>query len=136
MKLVTKHHLKVSVESKLRRWANGISTHYFAPVYLVGSSLEKPDYRDVDIVVIIPDLEFFIRYGEIDEWKNSMETGIGSKSYWSWSKDCHKKWYNGSLSNRVCLDFKVLPAIYDRVGYAEIPKYRLDDNPNIINEQP
>lgn len=47
----------------LRGWANQIAARYGHPVYLVGSALTEEHPRDVDVVCILPDDEFFARFG-------------------------------------------------------------------------
>ena len=46
---------------------------YGYPIYLVGSALEKPNPRDTDLRIVIPDVEFFDRFGPRDDrWYDEM----------------------------------------------------------------
>jgi predicted nucleotidyltransferase len=48
----------------LEGWANQLASRFGHPVYLVGSALRLGDEaRDVDVVIVLPQEEFFGRYG-------------------------------------------------------------------------
>jgi hypothetical protein len=54
--------------SKLAGWATYIAARYSGPVYLVGSALELPNPRDVDIRCVIDDELFIARFGDFKQW--------------------------------------------------------------------
>jgi hypothetical protein len=39
--------------------------------YLVGSALKRPDFRDVDVRLLLPDDEFAARFGEQTDWRKN-----------------------------------------------------------------
>lgn len=84
-------------------FANYIAARYNAPVYLVGSVLQKPTPRDIDIRVVVRDAEFTGRYGvTVEEWHSG-------KVPQSWVDDMAKR--NGELASghRMNGDFQVIP---------------------------
>jgi hypothetical protein len=55
--------------TRLQFWAPWMAARFAAPVYLVGSAVEKEGARDVDIWVILEDAQFERRYRQkIKEW--------------------------------------------------------------------
>lgn len=129
MKLI----LPLAPENRLVRWANAIRGFYGHPIYLVGSQITaKEDPRDVDVICIIPDREFELRYGPVELWGQEGDTGLWAETRWKWSDDCVKKSLHGMEETKLCIDFKVLSDRTNR-GYENIqkafPPYKLDARP-------
>lgn len=125
-----KLQLPLAPENRLVRWANAIRAFYGHPIYLVGSQITaKANPRDVDVVCVIPDDEFCLRYGPVEKWQSEGESGFYSFVRWSWSDDCVKKSLHGMKETGLSIDFKVqAQSIWD--GYENIrkafPPYKLD----------
>lgn len=124
-----KLNLPLEPKHPLIRWANSIRAFYGHPVYLVGSQLtDKPNPRDVDVVCILPDEEFSLRYGDVNEWRHESCTSQYTEDvYWAWSDDCVKKSLGGMKETGLKIDFRVYPPStafwFDDQGY---PKLKLD----------
>ena len=109
-------------EHKLVKWANQIRGFYGHPVYLVGSQITGSDRpRDVDIVCAIPDNEFELRYGSVDDWCQEGGTGLWTEVRWKWADDCSKKSLDGMRDTKLQIDFKVQPMAQFN-GYSNIHK--------------
>ena len=120
--------LPLGTTHKLREWANNVKFFYGHSVYLVGSQLtDKPNPRDVDIVCIIPDIEFEYRYGSVFDWIEEGDTGQWTDVRWIWSRDCVQRWREGCIYTKMNLDFKVLPRSYHDQIYLNKPIYQLDN---------
>lgn len=125
----------------LRGWANQMAARFGAPVYLVGSALDDPNARDIDIRIVLPDEDFAARYGDVcdfmvEGW--SPEWGEGRKR---WGADMAKLsrdvvlWGGRALHligrsplNKLHgfnVDLKVEPESVAR-AYADRPRERLD----------
>ena len=112
----------------LKRWANSISAYLHCPVYLVGSSLNKKDYRDVDVIAVITDWHFTLRFnGTWKEWQDEGITGEYTEIRWCWARECSKQWHSGAGETGLNLDFKILAA--GVVENDSRPVFRLDSNP-------
>lgn len=114
----------------LVRWANSIRGLYGQPVYLVGSQITgKENPRDVDVVCAIPDDEFTIRFGDVNDWMQEGGTGLWTEIRWKWSDECIKRWKEASLETGLNVDFKIQPFAQFK-GYKHIheqfPPYKLD----------
>lgn len=122
----------------LRRWANLIRGHYGHPVYLCGSWVKgKENPRDIDIICIIPDEEFEMRYGPVKDWEEEGRTGIWTEGRWKWADDCAKKWRHGQqfIQNRGTIDFKVLPQSHHDASGEKDRVYQLDTRDEPIQQQ-
>lgn len=123
--------MPISESHPLRRWANSLRAYYGHPVYMIGSQLnpgvEHP--HDIDVVCILPDDEFALRYGPLDEWMEQGLTGAYHTTRWRWAREMHKRWREGVNETHLPIDFKVYPMAQHR-GYANlhavVPPYRLD----------
>lgn len=105
-----KLQLPLAPENRLVRWANAIRGFYGHPVYLVGSQITGADNpRDVDVICVLPDDEFEMRYGSVQQWIEEGESGMWTDVRWNWSDDCIKKWKHGVRETKLNLDFKVQP---------------------------
>lgn len=127
---------------QLIRWANAMSGFFGHPVYLVGSQLTKEKPRDIDIVVVIPDNDFKLRYiaydheycknrhtvtDHVEQWRMRYKTGIYEPSNWLWWDDmCHKS-LQGCLYTNSLVDFKVISQFHDDKDYKDTPKLRIDE---------
>ena len=125
--------LPLAPENRIVRWANAISAFYGHPLYLVGSQLyEKKKPSDVDIVCPIPDAEFAIRYGDVEQWQDEGISGLYSELRWDWADDCYKRSMAGTSDTKMVIDFKVQPMSH-WLGYSGIhtafPPVRLDTRP-------
>jgi hypothetical protein len=125
-----KLQLPLARENRLVRWANAIRGFYGGPVYLVGSQITGSDKpRDVDVICVISDDDFAMRYGNVQQFIEEGENGLWTEVRWAWSDDCIKKWRHGVKATGLNLDFKVQPQTqFD--GYKNIherfPPYKLD----------
>lgn len=121
-----KLELPLDKEHKLIKWANSIRGHYGHPVYLVGSQLtDKENPRDVDIVLVLPNDEFTLRFGNVYEWIKEGVTGNWTSIRWSWSEECIKRWKEGCIETDLNLDFKIEPMM-QHIGLKHLPSLRLD----------
>jgi len=124
------------------RWANHMSGFFGHPVYLVGSQLYKTEPRDCDIVCIIPNDEFVLRYinqstvightddEKADQWTLRYQCGMYNESNWLWCDDMSHKSLQGMNQTLQLIDFKVYPQGYiDRYQktYREKPILRIDE---------
>ena len=91
---------------KLREWAKITSEQIGYPIYLVGSTLYKEVPRDFDIVIVISQEEFELKFGELTEsnWGEVLVRSFNYyvKEYW----DCEETLGD---CGHVPLDFKVYP---------------------------
>jgi len=114
--------LPLSPEHLLVRWTNSIRGFYGHPVLLVGSQITgKENPRDVDGVCAIPDEEFQLRYGSVNDWMQEGGTGLWTEVRWRWSDDCVKRALDGMDYTGLIVDFKVQPMSQFK-GYAHIHK--------------
>lgn len=132
--MANKLELPLSPDNLLVRWANEIRGFYGHSVYLVGSQVrgtEKP--RDIDVCCILPDDEFEMRYGDVDQWIEEGESGMWTDIRWNWSDDVIKKWKHGmEYCNRskqgfkYNIDFKVIPQKHHDECYKGDERLKLD----------
>lgn len=136
----SKLSLPLSVDHPLTKWSNQISGFYGHPIYLVGSQITGSDSpRDVDIICPIPNKEFELRYGDINEWLTEGGTGIWTDIRWKWANDCTKRSLDGMRCTDLKIDFKVQPMAafngYQHI-HKEFPPVRLDTRGEIKKLQP
>ena len=126
--------LKLPLEKNhpLVKWANQIQEFYGYNVMLVGSQItgsESP--RDVDIVCAIPDREFELRYGSVNDWVEQGKTGLWTEIRWKWANDCIKKSSDIIKSTGIQIDFKVQPMMvfnkYKHI-HKQFPPHKLNIN--------
>ena len=142
--------LPLQPEHKLVRWANSIRIFYGHPIYLVGSQLEPNCFvdelncaeftqkieteiepSDIDIVCIIPDKEFELRYGPYGKFCDESCTGIYTEECtWKWSDDNIKRSLSGMVETGLAIDFKVYPEQHSW-SFEDKPKIRLDTRETI-----
>jgi hypothetical protein len=117
----------------LQSWANELRGFYDAPVYLCGSALQKENYRDVDVRIILSDYEFGCRYGILyqalectKQWIEEGSTGKWTNIRWKWSDDCTKITRRGWNITNLNIDFQVYPESYCENRYKGLPKLKID----------
>lgn len=121
-------------DNSMRRWlllrhANHLAEFYGGPVYLVGSALRKPNPRDYDIVVIIPDTDFFHRYGLTPkDWEKEGASGL-YENRWRWAADMIKQTRRAWSHTMENVDLKIIPEWSEAARWAKEPKFRLDTRP-------
>ena len=125
--------------SKIVRFANKMVGFYGHPVYLVGSHLISENPRDVDILGIVPDEDFKIRWfpnwyrenskEEIEEFYLGIHTGIHKDEHWKYYADMMKQSFLGIKATYLPIDFKVQAQSYSDSHFLEKPKLRLDTRP-------
>lgn len=117
--------------NRLRRWANTLRQLYpDTPIYLVGSALSgsNPNPRDWDIRIIVPDEEFVIRFGNVEEWEIEGATGEWTDIRWKWADECIKRVKSGWGATGLNIDFQIYPESHTKRVYPDdLPKLRLDD---------
>ena len=136
-----KLNLELDETSRLVRFANKMCGFYGHPVYLVGSQLTSETPRDVDLICIIPDEEFKMRWFP-DWWTGSddpkeaiekfylgIHTGIHKEEHWHWYQDMKKQSLFGMKGAHLPIDFKIQAESYSVSHYIDSPKKRLDTRP-------
>lgn len=116
----------------LRKFADNMAEYYYGQVYLGGSSLHREDFRDVDVFIIISDIDFYLRFGQIREWHAERNGEKPLEIIWKLSKEQHKRFYEASMRTMLAVDVKILPASF--VQNSTYPVYRLDSSPIQIDE--
>jgi len=97
---------------KLVSWANKMAFYYYSPVLLVGSSVYKEDFRDIDVLIVINDSMFERRFLPVDRYLKEAYSGQYSKEMWAISKECEKRYIDGCDSVGFNLDVKIIPKTY------------------------
>lgn len=110
---------------RLNPWANQIAARFGHPVYLVGSALEHEDPRDVDVVCLLPDAEFWGRYGRYQEHARiDVPWGPEAKR---WGEDMAKLSAYAAKHLALNVDLKVQAHYLAQHWYGDAPRVRLDD---------
>jgi len=113
----------------LEHFANTLVARYGHPVYLVGSALDTDDpysCRDIDIVVVLPDEEFFNRFGAHWTYTQTIQDA-GSAPAHRWTKECGKLARSSACTfNRLNIDFKVQSQEWVNARHKNRPRLRLD----------
>lgn len=144
MEMLPIEEIKCMTNSLVKRWANHIAGFYGHPVYLVGSQLTSKDPRDVDVICIIPDNEFVLRYinqqevvGHSDvekcqQWYLRWLTGLYDASNWTWCRDVSHKSLQGMDFCSQQIDMKVLSDTMQEEYYSDKMKLKISsDKPNL-----
>lgn len=130
--------LNFNETDKLVRFANKMCGFYGHPVYLVGSQLTSETPKDVDVVCILPDEEFKLRWfpdwflgenslqDEIDKFYLGVHTGIHLPEHWNWYEEMVKKSLFGRKSCRLPIDFKTESKSYAETHFNDKEMLRLD----------
>lgn len=120
-------HFPLAPEHRLVRWANMIRAFYGHPIWLVGSQLGPGIGRDVDVVCVLPDPVFALRYDlPAPVWKQELQSGVVGEEFWAWSDDVVKKSEHGMRYTRLPIDFKTQPVSYARQLYSRHLRLQLD----------
>ena len=82
------------------------------PLRLVGSALSKQKPRDLDLIMIIPDLLFEELFGPVAKWRDEGQSGEYTAVRTSWNERCIRlgRMLSRSLQTALPVDFKILPA--------------------------
>ena len=138
--LIPKENIQCLQSDRLERYVNHLASFYGHSVYLVGSQLYKEDPRDVDIVIIIPNSEFVLRYinqfetiGHTDEekceqWTLRYQSGLYNESNWVWAKDVSNKCLQAMKNIQMNIDFKVYPEYYQNRYHVNSPKLKISSD--------
>ena len=116
----------VSLIARLQPWARQIALRFGRPVWLVGSALELPDPRDVDVRVMVSSEEFQARYGDPAEWRKGLWWPNRKDGSLRYAADMWDLAREASLSLRLNIDFQVQPPI-EYENYPATKRHRLDD---------
>lgn len=121
-------HISARLREKLRRWANRLRGRYGAPIYLCGSALREanPDPRDWDVRIMLPDDDFALRFGPVDEWRDEGCTGLWTRTRWRWSDQCVKDTRDFAAWVHLPGDVQIYPESHAATLYADCPRVRLD----------
>jgi hypothetical protein len=112
----------------LKGFANKLSGLYFAQVYLIGSSIDNEKYNDVDLMVVIDDDIFELKFGNIEDWKKEYISGNYSENLmWKIVHENKKRWVNAHNYIKLNIDMKIFPKKYFSSEYAMNKKIRLDE---------
>lgn len=65
---------------RVEEWCRGIRILFGAPPYLVGSALSRPDYRDIDLRLILADKKFD------REWRNPVKVRLMNHAISTWGQ--------------------------------------------------
>jgi hypothetical protein len=98
-------------------FAPNMAARFCAPVYLVGSALEKgSDARDVDVRVVLDDDQFQARYETSpSKWPSSQR----------WVDDCAKLGAQAVAMTRLNVDFQIISRTWQDLKYSEQPRIEL-----------
>jgi hypothetical protein len=109
-------------------FATGMAARYGHPVYLVGSALSVVAYdevwklRDVDMVCVLPDEEFFNRFG--GSWQ-ATQGGLTASGRWAAEVGKMSRQASRQLSN-MNVDLKIMSEDWQQVRHAGKPRLRID----------
>lgn len=111
---------------RLGGWANQLAARFAAPVWLVGSTLEKgASARDVDVRIVVADDAFESRYG--------ITAAMYAREMWStWSDPSRRVGLDMAKLNagavhafKMNMDVQIMPALMAR-AFDGRPRLRLD----------
>lgn len=121
---------------QLLRFANEMAGWYQSPVYLCGSALSKPDPRDIDLRIQLPDADFALHYAGaksaetvVARWIEQGLTGQWTQLRFRWSADCTKRTKRAWKLTNQNVDFQVYPLSWCEQHYADAPRLRIDEMP-------
>lgn len=115
-------------------FANSMVARYGHPVYVVGSAIDAPnlyDLRDLDIVCVLPDTEFYQRFG--CHWTEA-QAPMGTDGQRRWATEVGKLSRQFGLNN-INLDFKVQCVEWAYWRHKDKPRVRVDgcDVPEVLS---
>lgn len=73
-------HLLLSDFERVEEWCRGIRILFGHPPYMVGSALTRPDYRDIDLRLILPDSTFD------RSWRNPVKVRLMNRALSTWGQ--------------------------------------------------
>lgn len=85
--------------------ANQLYGYYGGEVYLVGSSLQKENCRDIDIRIIITDVDFERLFGKYSDFAKEYNSGDFGITTWRWVDDRLKRCRDLSKRTGENIDF-------------------------------
>ena len=131
--MLTHDPASVQLSLSLRPWARQMAARFGYPVFLVGSSLEVPSPRDVDVRVILPDSDFESRYGiHWATWTSALWYGTESAAQMrDYASDMASVSREAARELRLNIDFGVHPASIVKMLWPEHKRLRLDDVPDL-----
>jgi hypothetical protein len=117
---------KIWIKPYLSKWACQIAGRFSSPVYLVGSALTKEYPRDIDVVVILSDEDFFNRYG-LKAIETQVVGDTVDEKYRRYWEDVAKLTRWASMNHNLNIDFKIQDVSSVRLtGLDSEEKLRLD----------
>lgn len=108
------------IADKMKVWARDVVMRFGRPVYLVGSALEEPNPRDVDVRVVLSDAEFDARWGNPSGWH------VHGQGWRQYAFDMGKLCKQGSRRLMLNLDLQV-QRFSSAKEYTDKRRLRLDD---------
>jgi hypothetical protein len=131
-------HITPGRLAQMQRWANRLRGRYGVPVYLVGSALreDNPDPRDWDFRLTLPDEDFALRFGPVDEWRDEGYTGDWTRTRFRWSDQCVKDTKDAVAWMHLNADVQIYPASHVAELYADQPRVRIDTFPDAAAPSP
>lgn len=108
------------IADRAKPWARDTVMRFGRPVYLVGSALEEPNPRDIDVRVVLSDAEFDARWGNPSGWH------VHGEGWRQYAHDMGKLCKQGSRRLALNLDFQV-QRFSSAQEYAGKRCMRLDD---------
>lgn len=141
-----KAEIKCLKSNLVVREANKLAAFFGHPCYLVGSQLTSETPRDIDLVVIIPDNEFVLRYinqrevightdlGKCQQWGYRFKSGLFDESNWQWAADVSHKSLQSMKRTSMNIDLKVYALSYHLEYYSDKPLLKIseDNFPELI----
>lgn len=121
----TKEGLKI-IQLTCSGFANQMYCRYGQPVFLVGSSLNNDNPRDVDIRVTLPDDVFEARYGSVKEWREDTWRNEWREARQKWANDTAKLSSFASVCVKMNIDFQVIPESLEKDLFKDKVKVRID----------
>lgn len=73
-------HLLLTDFERVEEWCRGVRILFGQPPYLVGSAISRPDYRDIDLRLILSDEDFDA------EWRNPVKVRLMNRAISTWGQ--------------------------------------------------
>ena len=90
---------------ELKKIGNQMYAYYGGPVYLIGSSLEKEQAKDIDIRVIVSVEDFERLFGSYDAFISEYQSGDFGLVTWRWAENRLKRCRVLSAQTKQNIDF-------------------------------
>lgn len=84
----------------------------FGGIYLVGSALERPDFRDVDVVCILADKDFAGLFPDVHHHESATTAYFEMDPRWLLLSVTISDWLTHQLGAGVPVDFKFQPMTF------------------------